>query len=67
VNKLFLAIALTALTGCATCKQYPTACAAIALVAAGSIALSASHSDHRSSPTPDYTIKPIDCTNGSCK
>lgn len=43
--KAATALLLTlALTGCATCRNHPTACAAVTLIAAGSLALSAGHS-----------------------
>jgi len=67
MNRLTIGLALLALSGCSICRNHETACAAVTLVAVGSIALSCNHSDHRPSPTPDYTINPIDCTSGSCK
>lgn len=60
---LLLALALT---GCATCREYPTACAAVTLVAAGSLALSAGHS-RNSTTGHDYTIEPVNCANGACR
>lgn len=69
MNKLFLALAVLALTGCATCQKYPTACAAVTLVAVGSIAMAANHGHNRTTGADgrDYTIQPVNCANGSCK
>lgn len=63
---LLLALALT---GCATCRQYPTTCSAVALVAIGSIALSAGHSRNQTTGTDthDVTLQPVVCTNGACR
>lgn len=69
MKTLTLVLAVLALTGCETCKQYPTACAAVTLVAVGSIAMAANHGHNRTTGADgrDYTIQPVNCTNGSCK
>lgn len=64
VTKLFLAFALTALSGCATCREYPKTCVAVTAVAMGSLALMVHNTPHRSH---DVTITPVSCTGGRCE
>lgn len=69
MNKAIALLLALALTGCATCREYPTACAAVTLIAAGSLALSAGHSHQREQEggrigpplTPDCTLFPEMC------
>jgi len=66
VRALILIVAI-ALSGCATCRQHETACATAAWIAAGCVALSLHHHTSTHSGTPDYTVTPVNCANGSCK
>ena len=60
MNRLTIGLALLALSGCSICRNHETACAAVTLVAVGSIALSMNHSRNQTTGTDgrDYTIGP---------
>lgn len=75
MTKLFLALAVLALSGCATCREYPKTCVAVTAVAMGSLALTVHNSHHpenfqMSTPLigpPDFTTQPVICTGSNCK
>lgn len=62
--KLFLALAVLTLTGCATCNKYPTACAAITIVAVGCGTLLIHN--HSSARSHDVKISDPSCAYGEC-
>lgn len=55
---LLLALALT---GCTLCREHPTACAAVTIVAAGSLALTAGSSNPNH--PHDIGLQPVNCSN----
>jgi hypothetical protein len=68
VNKLIAALALLALTGCATCQKHETAfLVGFAVLSASIVASQHSHNSSSGVDGRDYTILPVNCENGACK
>lgn len=62
------ALALAALlSACATCERHPTACAAVTIVAVGSVALIAGSHHRDSTRAHDVTLPGLDCQRMDCR
>ena len=61
-----LALASSALTGCATCRNHPVVCTVAGAVIVGSVAATvAAHSDHEHTPPHMRNVSPPNCGNGA--
>lgn len=49
---------------CATCREYPVPCTAVAIV--GALVVEGISESHRSRPA-QMTIQPVSCDGGACK
>ncbi len=66
-NVLTVIVSSLALSACATCRQYPTACAIGSAVVVGSVAATiAAHSNSRGhTPPHSSNTLPVNCGNGA--
>lgn len=61
-----LALASSALTGCATCRNHPVACTLAGAIIVGSVAATVAANSGGHDPTPPHisTTQPVNCGNG---